>query len=171
MSHDSGSNRHIENGSSPLVPIGGKTFGVKDQIKALGGKWDQEKKVWMVPPSRSQEAKQLVEEWNRRNVLTVEERKRRLKREKTFYKVHETPETVYQRAMKNCNLSEITTRIAKNRRAWESKLRLAEDVGVSILLRLEVVGNYIEETYAMPDGTTTMRKRWADPSIFRRGSE
>ncbi len=27
----------------------GNTFGIKDQLKALGAKWDGEKKAWVVP--------------------------------------------------------------------------------------------------------------------------
>jgi hypothetical protein len=27
----------------------GNTFGIKDQLKALGGKWDGNRKAWVVP--------------------------------------------------------------------------------------------------------------------------
>ena len=42
------------------VAITGNTFPVKDQIKALGGRWDAERKAWMVPADRAEQARQLV---------------------------------------------------------------------------------------------------------------
>lgn len=42
------------------VAITGNTFPVKDQIKALGGKWDADSKAWMVPADKADQAKALV---------------------------------------------------------------------------------------------------------------
>ena len=45
---------------TPLVEISGNTYPVKDQLKALGGKWNAEKKCWMVPSQNKTKAKELV---------------------------------------------------------------------------------------------------------------
>ena len=42
------------------VLITGNTFPVKDQIKALGGKWDAESKGWRVPADKADSAQKLV---------------------------------------------------------------------------------------------------------------
>ena len=42
------------------VLIVGNTYPVKDQIKALGGRWNAEAKGWMVPAARADEARRLV---------------------------------------------------------------------------------------------------------------
>ena len=42
------------------VSITGNTFPVKDQIKALGGKWDGDNKCWTVPAAKADEARKLV---------------------------------------------------------------------------------------------------------------
>jgi len=46
--------------SIPTVLIIGNTFPVKDQIKALGARWDPEAKGWRVPAARAAEAQRLV---------------------------------------------------------------------------------------------------------------
>lgn len=43
-----------------IVAITGNTYPVKDQIKALGGRWNAERKAWMVPADRAAEAQALV---------------------------------------------------------------------------------------------------------------
>lgn len=40
--------------------ITGNTYPVRDQIKALGGRWNAEAKGWMVPDDRAEEARKLV---------------------------------------------------------------------------------------------------------------
>lgn len=40
--------------------ITGNTYPVKEQLKALGGKWDKEAKGWSVPDSKAAEAQKLV---------------------------------------------------------------------------------------------------------------
>lgn len=40
--------------------VTGNTYPVKDQIKALGGKWDADKKAWMVPDGKFDQAMALV---------------------------------------------------------------------------------------------------------------
>lgn len=42
------------------IAITGNTFAVKDQIKALGGKWNPDQKCWMVPTEKADEARALV---------------------------------------------------------------------------------------------------------------
>lgn len=42
------------------VAIGGNTFPVKDELKALGARWDAERKAWMVPASQADKARALV---------------------------------------------------------------------------------------------------------------
>lgn len=42
------------------TPISGNTYPVKDQLKALGGQWQPDQKVWMVPEERAAEAEALV---------------------------------------------------------------------------------------------------------------
>lgn len=43
-----------------MQAISGNTYPVKDQIRGLGGRWDAERKVWMVPDERAAEARALV---------------------------------------------------------------------------------------------------------------
>ena len=45
---------------SDSVAITGNTYPVKDAIKALGGRWDAQRKIWMVPVRRAAEARALV---------------------------------------------------------------------------------------------------------------
>ena len=42
------------------VQISGNTYPVKDAIRALGGKWDAARKVWLVPADKATEAQALV---------------------------------------------------------------------------------------------------------------
>lgn len=46
--------------AQPRVAIAGNTYAVKAEIKALGGRWDAEKRAWMVPAERADEARKLV---------------------------------------------------------------------------------------------------------------
>lgn len=47
--------------SSPtMVAIEGNTYPVREQIRALGGRWDGASKVWMVPAGKATEARKLV---------------------------------------------------------------------------------------------------------------
>lgn len=43
-----------------MVAIMGNTYPVKDQIKALGGRWNPDQKVWMVPEDKAEAARALV---------------------------------------------------------------------------------------------------------------
>lgn len=43
-----------------MTSISGNTFPVKDQIRALGGKWNADKKVWEVPDAKADAARSLV---------------------------------------------------------------------------------------------------------------
>jgi hypothetical protein len=40
--------------------IVGDTYPVKDQLRALGGRWNPDRKAWMVPADKAEEAKVLV---------------------------------------------------------------------------------------------------------------
>jgi hypothetical protein len=40
--------------------IVGNTYPVKDQLRALGGRWNPDRKAWMVPADKAEEAKALV---------------------------------------------------------------------------------------------------------------
>lgn len=42
------------------VAVAGNTYPVKDQIKALGGRWDATAKCWMVPAAMAAQANFLV---------------------------------------------------------------------------------------------------------------
>lgn len=42
------------------VAITGNTYPVKDQIKALGGRWDADRKCWMVSADKANAARSLV---------------------------------------------------------------------------------------------------------------
>lgn len=43
-----------------MIAITGNTYPVKDQIKAMGGRWNADQKAWMVPEDKADEAKALV---------------------------------------------------------------------------------------------------------------
>lgn len=43
-----------------MIAITGNTYPVKDQIKAMGGKWDAASKSWMVPDDKAEQARALV---------------------------------------------------------------------------------------------------------------
>ena len=43
-----------------MTAIGGNTFPVRGALKALGGVWNKERKAWMVPDDKAEEAKRLV---------------------------------------------------------------------------------------------------------------
>ena len=45
---------------SQTVAITGNTYPVKDQIKALGGRWNPDQKAWMVPADKADQARSLV---------------------------------------------------------------------------------------------------------------
>jgi hypothetical protein len=42
------------------VAITGNTYPVKDQLKALGGRWNPDAKAWMVPADKADQARALV---------------------------------------------------------------------------------------------------------------
>ena len=46
--------------SENRIAITGNTFPVKDAIKALGGRWNPDRKAWMVPADRADEARKLL---------------------------------------------------------------------------------------------------------------
>ncbi len=45
---------------STTTLITGNTYPVKEQIKALGGRWNKRAQGWEVPSDRAEEARQLV---------------------------------------------------------------------------------------------------------------
>lgn len=52
-----------QSGSSPSerVILAGRTYPVRAEIKAMGGRWDPARKHWTVPAERAAEAAALVE--------------------------------------------------------------------------------------------------------------
>lgn len=42
------------------VAISGNTYPVKDQLRALGARWDADQKAWLVPADRATQAQALV---------------------------------------------------------------------------------------------------------------
>lgn len=44
-----------------MALITGNTYPVKDQLRALGGRWDARRRGWEVPEDRATEARALVE--------------------------------------------------------------------------------------------------------------
>ncbi len=46
--------------STAQVSITGNTYPVKDQLKALGGRWNPDQKSWMVPADKADAARALV---------------------------------------------------------------------------------------------------------------
>ena len=45
-----------------MALITGNTFKVKDQLKALGGKWNPGLKGWIIPDSAAEKAREIVGE-------------------------------------------------------------------------------------------------------------
>ncbi len=43
-----------------LIPITGNTYPVKEQLKALGARWNNDLKAWMVTPDKAEQAKAIV---------------------------------------------------------------------------------------------------------------
>jgi hypothetical protein len=43
-----------------LVAITGNTYPVKEQLKALGARWNGDQKAWMVTPEKADEAQRIV---------------------------------------------------------------------------------------------------------------
>ena len=67
-----------------MVAITGNTYPVKDQIKALGGRWDADRKLWTVPSEQVAKANALVasapkperKELGRADIIAIAVRKR-----------------------------------------------------------------------------------------------
>lgn len=43
------------------TPVSGNTYPVKEQLKALGGRWDAARKCWMIPDENADKAFALVQ--------------------------------------------------------------------------------------------------------------
>ena len=54
-----GTHRAVTSGMATTL-ITGNTFPVKDQLRALGGRWDAVSKGWWVPAEKADEARALV---------------------------------------------------------------------------------------------------------------
>lgn len=52
--------RKVNHTREEMVPIPGKTFDVKDRLKALGARWDPTNKKWMIAKSRLDLAIEIV---------------------------------------------------------------------------------------------------------------
>lgn len=46
--------------SENLIAISGNTYPVKEQLKALGARWNGDLKAWMVTPDKAEQAKAIV---------------------------------------------------------------------------------------------------------------
>lgn len=46
--------------TTELVAISGNTYPVKEQLKALGARWNADAKAWMVDASKAEQARQIV---------------------------------------------------------------------------------------------------------------
>lgn len=46
--------------ASNLIAVSGNTYPVKEQLKALGARWNAEAKAWMVEPSQAERARAIV---------------------------------------------------------------------------------------------------------------
>lgn len=42
--------------------VGGNTYPLREELKALGGRWCRDTQMWWVPPEQHAEAERLVEE-------------------------------------------------------------------------------------------------------------
>lgn len=43
-----------------MIAITGNTYPVKDQLKALGARWNADARAWMVSPAKADEARAIV---------------------------------------------------------------------------------------------------------------
>lgn len=43
-----------------MLKVTGNTYPVKDKLRELGGKWDRDRKVWLVPDNKIKEAQEAV---------------------------------------------------------------------------------------------------------------
>ncbi len=44
-----------------MTQISGKTYPVRKELRAIGGVWDKDRNVWIVPDERAAEARELLE--------------------------------------------------------------------------------------------------------------
>jgi hypothetical protein len=44
----------------PMTEIHGNTFSIREELKALGGAWNAERKCWLVPAGQAGEARRLL---------------------------------------------------------------------------------------------------------------
>jgi hypothetical protein len=64
-----------------MVAISGNTYPVKDQLKALGARWNAAQKVWMISADKLDQARQIVagapkKEWTKTDSIAAAARKR-----------------------------------------------------------------------------------------------
>jgi hypothetical protein len=43
-----------------MIAITGNTYPVRDRLRQLGGRWDPDRRAWMVPSDRAEEARSIV---------------------------------------------------------------------------------------------------------------
>lgn len=46
---------------STMIPVCGNTYPVKDQLKSLGGRWNPDRKCWMIPEENADKAYAIVQ--------------------------------------------------------------------------------------------------------------
>jgi hypothetical protein len=52
--------KHLDHRRDVWVPITGNTYPVKDQLKAIGARWDPIQRVWTIPQSKLPTAENIV---------------------------------------------------------------------------------------------------------------
>ena len=50
-----------EQAPPPLVPLTGNTYAVKEALKALGARWDGERRAWLIREDKAPHARALIE--------------------------------------------------------------------------------------------------------------
>lgn len=50
----------LSSGADDYVPVHGRTYDVREKLKAIGARWFAQEKLWKVPKSRLAEANDIV---------------------------------------------------------------------------------------------------------------
>ena len=51
-----------------MLPVLGNTYPVKEELKAMGARWDKDKKSWVIAESKHKEAQKLVKSYKKKKV-------------------------------------------------------------------------------------------------------
>lgn len=44
-----------------MIELRGNTYPIRQQLKALGCRWDKERRIWLAPPEAAKQAQDLVD--------------------------------------------------------------------------------------------------------------